>query len=136
MRRGKNTHIRPEHRAIPNRHDPAVQDTQVEVRVEPVSQAHVAAVVEREGRLDEDVVADTAEDLLELCLAVGGEGCEGCAGVVVREPVVVFVAPGAGFEAGGFEGGREGVVAGRVGEGMLVLHEWDLAVEVMVLLDG
>ena len=76
MRRRKDAHIRPKHDPVPDRHETAVQDRQVEVRVHPVPQADVAPVVDPEGRLDEDVVADFADDALEAGEALGGERVE------------------------------------------------------------
>jgi hypothetical protein len=68
MRRRKNTHIRPKHAARPDRHNTAVQNREVEVRVETVAQRDVAPVVDAEGRLDEGVGPAVAEDRFELRL--------------------------------------------------------------------
>ena len=56
MCRSKDTNIRPKHAPIPNSHETAVQDGQVEVSVEPLAERDVAAVVDVEGRFDEDLV--------------------------------------------------------------------------------
>ena len=87
MRRRENTHIRAEHDPIPHRHEAAVQDREVEVGIHPVAEGDVAPVVDAEGGLDEDVVADFADDVAEEGEAGGGErgevGVGGCGGEVL-----------------------------------------------------
>lgn len=65
VRRGEDTHIRPEHDPIADGYETAVQDREVEVGIEAVAERDIAAVVDGEGRLDEDVGADVAEDALQ-----------------------------------------------------------------------
>lgn len=109
MRRRKYAHVRPEHDAIPDGHEPAVEDREVEVCVEAVAEADVAAVVDGERGLDEGLVALDVADYVakegETVLLEGGE-----VGGTGGEGVVVVVAPDAGFEACGGEFGGEGVV--------------------------
>lgn len=76
MRRRKDTHIRSEHHPVPHRHQTAVQNRQVEVGIHPVAEGDIAPVVDAEGGLDEDVVADFAEEVAEEGEAFGGEGIE------------------------------------------------------------
>lgn len=115
MRRRKNAHIRSKHAPIPNCHNTAVQDGQVEVRIEALAEADVAAVVNVEGRLDADVVvAEVANDGFEQLEALAGHNVEagGWVGGGVGEPGVEVMREGAGFEPCGFEVWGPGVVAG------------------------
>jgi hypothetical protein len=114
MRRRENRHIRPKHAPIPNRHETAVQNRKVEVCIEALAQRNVAAVVNVEGRFDEDVVvAYVSDDALQHLETLGGEHVEARGGVGggVREPGVELVGEGAGFEFCGVEGRVVGVVA-------------------------
>jgi hypothetical protein len=81
MRRRENRDIGAKHAAFANRHKTAVQNREVEVRVEAVAERDVAAIVNVEGRLDEDVfVADVADNGFEHFKARGGEGVEALGG--------------------------------------------------------
>lgn len=66
MSRGKDRNVRSEHHPIADRHEPAIEDAEVEVCVEAGADGDVAAVVYLEGRLDVGfVVGDVAEEVLE-----------------------------------------------------------------------
>lgn len=111
MRSGQDRDIRPEHDAVADGDQGAVEDRQVEVGVEPLPDAYVAAVVDAERRLDEHlVVAHVAEALAEHARARLRQGPEvGLLAITVaaipatpaatRKPSVVVVAPRSGFEA-------------------------------------
>ncbi|KAI2608228.1 uncharacterized protein GGS25DRAFT_265877 [Hypoxylon fragiforme] len=98
VRRGQNRHVRAEHDAVADGHERAVEDRQVVVGVEAVAEADVAAVVDGEGRLDEDLVADAPEELrkqpLPPALQVLEPGFR-----VGREECVVLVHPAPRGEA-------------------------------------
>lgn len=107
MRSGQDGYIRPEHDAVADGDQGAVEDRQVEVGVEPLPDAYVAAVVDAERRLDEHlVVADVAEALAKHARARLRQGAKvGLLATVIasaaaaRKPSVVVVAPRSGFEA-------------------------------------
>lgn len=111
VRRCEDRYIRSDNYPVSNRDEPAVQDRQVEVGVEALAQADVAAVVDVERRLgDGFVVVEAADDLVEHGQASLLQRFK--VGVGFRwEVVVVAMGPGAGFEAGVFQVGNEGVVA-------------------------
>jgi hypothetical protein len=114
MRRCKNAHIRPKHATVPNRHQTAIQNREVEIRIEALAQRNVAAVVDVEGGFDDGfVVADAANDGFEHLEAFRGEDVEagGGGGGGVGEPGVVFVGEGAGCEFCFVEFGGVAVVA-------------------------
>ncbi|RPA79868.1 hypothetical protein BJ508DRAFT_137100 [Ascobolus immersus RN42] len=95
----------------------AVEDGEVVVCVEVLAHDGVDAVVDEEGGLDEGAFAARAEDVVEECEAVGGDGVEGR---VRGEVVVVVVLEEFGAVAGGAEDGVEGVVA-HAGNHLFVL---------------
>ena len=105
MRSGQDGYIRPEHDAVADGDQGAVEDRQVEVGVEPLPDAYVAAVVDAERRLDEHlVVADVAEALAKHARARLRQGPEvgllaAVAAAATRKSSVVVVAPSSGFEA-------------------------------------
>lgn len=74
-----------------------------------MSEGDVAAVVEVERGFDITIFAHPAENILEGCRAVCGEGFGGVRGAG-RPGCVVFVAEFAGFVAGLGQGRVEGVV--------------------------
>jgi len=110
--RGKDTHIWPDHDAVADGDQAAVEDGEVEVSVEAGAEGDVAAVVDCEGRLDEGVGADVAEEGAQAREALVGEGVEGRRRRRVREVRVVFVRPGTRLEAGGRQARLHRVVAG------------------------
>lgn len=108
MRSGQDGYIRPEHDAVADGDQGAVEDRQVEVGVEPLPDAYVAAVVDAERRLDEHlVVADVAEALAKHARARVRQGAKvgllaitvAAAAAPTRKPRIVVVTPGSGFEA-------------------------------------
>ncbi|OSS44498.1 hypothetical protein B5807_10853 [Epicoccum nigrum] len=118
VRGGEDTHIGAEHAAIAYGDEAAVEDGQVEVCVEALTEGDVAAVVDVEGGLDEHpVVAQAADDGLEQLQALRGENVKPLVWVRrrrVREPRVVSVHRGAGEEAGAVQLRGEGGVADGV----------------------
>jgi hypothetical protein len=115
VRGGVDGHVGAEHDAVPDGDEPAVEDGQVEVGVEPRADLDVAAVVDVEGRLDEGlVVGHVAEQVLEPGQAELLQRVERCARLYLLgrgEVGVVPVAPGAGFEARVGQFGDHGVVS-------------------------
>lgn len=112
VRRSKNGHIGTDHDAIADGHDGAVQDGQVEVCVEALANADVAAVVDREGWVDTDLlVADVTENLAQ-------ELEPGLVDIVwvgyIGEVVVVVHGPFSGLETACHEAGLEAVVPASV----------------------
>ena len=113
MRGCQHRHVGPEHDAVADPHQRAVEDQRVEVQVASAPDGGVAPILDEKGGFDGDVRADAPEDGgvergaggVEVVESGGGGGGGGRG-----EPGVVVVAPGAGAEACGFEGGHEGVV--------------------------
>lgn len=60
----------------------------LEVGVETIPERDVTAIVNIEGRLNKDILADLAKDVAEHFLPIGGEGL---GGGVIREVVIVVV---------------------------------------------
>jgi hypothetical protein len=101
MRRRKNRHIGSKHAPVPNRHKTAVQNRKIEIRIKPLAQRNVTAVVNVKGGFNEDVVvADVADYGFEHCESRGGEDVEASRGGRGgrREPGVEVVCEGAGAE--------------------------------------
>lgn len=107
VRGGKNGHTGPERDAGAHLNQTAVQDAQIEVGKGTITPADIAAIVNLKGRFDEGIIAQLADDLSKHFHPFVCQSLEVGIGYVVREPVIVLVDPGTGFEAGGFQLGRE-----------------------------
>jgi hypothetical protein len=110
MSGGKNGHIRSHHDAVPDRHEPAVEDGEAEVGIEAVSDRDVTAIVEIERGFDIDAFTHVAENSGERLGTVGSQrvrvvfGSRGPGGVVSMAELADLV-------AGATELGREGIIA-------------------------
>lgn len=95
----KNGDIGPKHHSIANRDKPTVQNREVEVGIEAVTQADVATIVDGERRLDKYLIAlDFADNLSEHVQTILLQRVEIRLGIR-GEVRLVFVAPGASSKA-------------------------------------
>lgn len=111
VRRRANCDVWAEHDTVSDGDQGAVQDVEIEVGVEALANTDVAAVVDLELGLNEDlVVGDEAEEVLESCRARFLQAREALLGLG-GECGVVVVACEPGLEASLFKLWDEGVVS-------------------------
>lgn len=105
MRSCENAYPRPKHNAIANGDQRAIKDTEVEVCVDSITHAGIAAVLQQKWGFNGHILANTAEDLgvqlgslsvqeVEVSIWVSGP---------FWEPGVVLVAPCSSVVAGALE---------------------------------